>query len=80
MSNRAGTVASSRAVLAGPLAVPLSGITDARPNLPPQQPADHRIQIRSEIRMACVRGCGICAHHKKATARKQLKVPAHKCA
>ena len=28
--------------------------------------------------MACVRGCGICAHHKKATARKQLKVPAHK--
>jgi hypothetical protein len=57
--------------------VPLSGITDARPNLPPQQPADHRIQIRSEIRMACVRGCGICAHHKKATARKQLKVPAH---
>jgi hypothetical protein len=27
--------------------------------------------------MACVRGCGICAHHKKATVRKQLKVPAH---
>jgi hypothetical protein len=57
--------------------VPLSGITDARPNLPPQQPADHRIQIRNQIRVACVRGCGICAHHKKATARKQLKVPAH---
>jgi len=27
--------------------------------------------------MACVRGCGICAHHKKATARQRLKVPAH---
>jgi len=64
-------------VQAGPLAAPLSGITDARPNLPPQQPADHRIQIRGEIRLACVRGRGICAHHKKATARKRLKVPAH---
>jgi len=80
ISSRAGTVALSGAVLAGPLAVPLSGITDACPNLPPQQPADHRIQIRSEIRMACVRGCGICAHHKKATVRKRLKVPAHECA
>ena len=78
ISSRAGTVALSGAVLAGPLAVPLSGITDACPNLPPQQPADHRIQIRSEIRMACVRGCGICAHHKKATVRQRLKVPAHK--
>jgi hypothetical protein len=29
--------------------------------------------------MACVRGCGICAHHKKATVRKRLKVPAHEC-
>jgi len=28
--------------------------------------------------MACVRGRGICAHHKKATARQRLKVPAHK--
>ena len=27
--------------------------------------------------MACVRGRGICAHHKKATARQRLKVPAH---
>ena len=80
ISSRAGTVALSGAVLAGPLAVPLSGITDACPNLPPQQPADHRIQIRDEIRMACVRGCGICAHHKKATVRKRLKVPAHECA
>ena len=79
ISSRAGTVALSGAVLAGPLAVPLSGITDACPNLPPQQPADHRVQIRSQIRMACVRGCGICAHHKKATVRKRLKVPAHKC-
>jgi len=79
ISSRAGTVALSGAVLAGPLAVPLSGITDACPNLPPQQPADHRVQIRSQIRMACVRGCGICAHHKKATVRKRLKVPAHEC-
>jgi len=76
ISSRAGTVA----VRAGPLAVPLSGITDARPNLPPQQPADHRIQICGEIRLACVRGCGICAHHKKATARKRLKIPAHELA
>ncbi len=72
ISSRAGTVA----VRAGPLAIRLSGITDARPNLPPQQPADHRIQIRGEIRMACVRGRGVCAHHKKATARKGLKVTA----
>jgi hypothetical protein len=27
--------------------------------------------------VACVRGRGICAHHKKATARQRLKVPAH---
>jgi hypothetical protein len=73
ISSRAGTVA----VRAGPLALPLSGITDARPNLPPQQPADHRIQICGEIRLACVRGRGICAHHKKATARQRLKIPAH---
>jgi hypothetical protein len=79
ISSRAGTVALSGAVLAGPLAEPLSGITAERPNLPPQQPADHRIQIRNEIRMACVRGRGICAHHKKATVRKRLKVPAHQC-
>ena len=76
ISSRAGTVV----VRAGPLAVPLSGITDARPNLPPQQPADHRIQICGEIRLACVRGCGICAHHKKATARKRVKIPAHQLA
>jgi hypothetical protein len=74
ISSRAGTVA----VRAGPFVVPLSGITDARPNLPPQQPADHRIQICGEIRLACVRGRGICAHHKKATARQRLKIPAHK--
>lgn len=77
ISSRAGTVPLPGAVRSGPCAVPLSGIADARPNLPPQQPADHRIQIRDEIRMACVRGCGICAHHKKATARQRLKVPAH---
>jgi len=28
--------------------------------------------------MACVRGRGVCAHHKKATVRQRLKVPAHK--
>ena len=27
--------------------------------------------------MACVRGRGVCAHHKKATVRQRLKVPAH---
>jgi hypothetical protein len=76
ISNRAGTVA----VRAGPLALPLSGITDVRPNLSPQQPADHRVQIRGEIRLARVRGHSVCTHHKKGTARKQLKVPAHKLA
>jgi len=80
MSSRAGTVPLSGAVRAGPFAVPLSGITYARPNLPPQQPADHRVQICGQIRLARVRGCGICAHHKKATARKRLKVTAHKLA
>jgi hypothetical protein len=58
--------------------VSIAGITDARPNLPPQQPADHRIQICGEIRMARVRGRGVRAHHKKATVRQRLKVPAHK--
>src|SRR5271155_795655 len=76
ISNRAGTVA----VRAGPLALPLSGITDVRPNLSPQQPADHRVQIRGEIRLARVLGHSFCTHHKKGTARKQLKVPAHKLA
>src|SRR5580693_1729924 len=74
------TLAGTVAVRAGPLALSLSGITDTRPNLPPQQPADHRVQIRGEIRLACVRGRSVCTHHKKATARKRLKVPAHKLA
>jgi len=52
-------------------------MTDVCPNLPPQQPADHLVQIRGEIRLARVRGRSVCAHHKKATARKRLKVPAH---
>jgi hypothetical protein len=73
MSRRAGTVT----VRAVPLAVPLLGITDACPNLPPQQPADHQVQIRGEIRLARVRGRSVRAHHKKATRRKRLKVPAH---
>jgi hypothetical protein len=73
MSSRAGIVT----VRAVPLPVSLSAITDVRPNLPPQQPAYHQVQIRGEIRLACVRGRGVCAHHKKATARKRLKVPAH---
>ena len=74
MSSRAGTVVV-RAVLSCLL---VCGITDVRPNLPPQQPADHRVQICGEIWLARVRGRGVRAHHKKATARQQLKVPAHK--
>jgi hypothetical protein len=78
MSSRAGTVV----VRPVPFCVPGSGITDCGmtdvcPNLPPQQPADHQIQIRGEIRLARVRGRSVCAHHKKATARKRVKVPAH---
>jgi hypothetical protein len=74
MSSRAGTVA----VRAVPSCVLVCGITDVRPNLPPQQPADHRVQICGEIWLARVRGRGVRAHHKKATARQRLKVPAHK--
>ncbi len=73
ISTRAGTVA----VRTGSLAAPLSGITDTCPNLSPQHPTDHRIQIRGEIRLACVRGRSVSTHHKKATARKAVKVPAH---
>src|SRR6516164_6833011 len=74
MSSRAGTVA----VRPVPFCVTVCGITDVCPNLSPQQPADHLVQIRGEIRLARVRGRSVCAHHKKATARKGLKVPAHK--
>ncbi len=73
MSSRAGTVV----VRAVPFRMAVCGITDACPNLPLQQPADHQSQIRGEIRPARVRGRSVCAHHKKATARKRLKVPAH---
>jgi hypothetical protein len=76
MSSRAGTVA----VRASSFVMAVCGITDVCPNLPPQQPADHQVQIRGEIWLACVRGRSVCAHHKKATARKQLKVPAHELA
>jgi hypothetical protein len=58
--------------------VPVSGMTDVCPNLALQQPADHQVQICGEICLARVRGRSVCAHHKKATARKRLKVPAHK--
>jgi hypothetical protein len=74
MSTRADTVAVWRVLFC----VPVCGIADVCPNLPPQQPADHQIQIRGEIGLARVRGRSVCAHHKKATARKRLKVPAHK--
>jgi hypothetical protein len=76
MNSRAGIVT----VRAVPLSVPVSAITDVRPSLPPQQPAYHQVQIRGEIRLACVRGRGVRAHHKKATAGKRLKVPAHQLA
>jgi hypothetical protein len=74
MSSRAGTVAV-RPVL---FRMAVCGITDVCPNLLPQQPTDHQVQIRGEIWLARVRGRSVCAHHKKATARKQLKVPTHK--
>lgn len=40
------------------------------PNLPPQQPFHHQVQISGQIRLACTRGHGVRAQHKKATARK----------
>jgi hypothetical protein len=73
ISSRAGPV-TVRAVLS---CVLVCGITDVRPNLSPLQPADHRVQICGEIWLTRVRGRGVRAHHKKATARQQLKVPAH---
>ena len=73
MSSRAGTVA----VRLVPFCLAVCGITDVCPNLAPQQPADHQVQIRGEIRLAGVRGCSVRAHHKKATARKQLEVATH---
>jgi hypothetical protein len=76
MRSRAGTVA----VRAVALSESLPGIADACPNLPLQQRADHQVQIRGEIRLARVRGRSVRAHHKKATARKRLKVPAHEFA
>jgi hypothetical protein len=48
-----------------------------RPNLPPQQPVHHQVQIGGEIRLACGRGRRIGANHKKATFRQHAKIPAH---
>jgi len=46
------------------------------PNLPPQQPIDHQVQISGEIRLARTPGYRVRAQHKKATARKRLEIPA----
>jgi len=73
ISTRAGTVTG----VTGPFVTWLSGIADVRPNLPPQQLMDHQIQISGEIWLAGTRGQRIRAHHKKATARKQLEVATH---
>ena len=54
-----------------------SSVITERPNLPPQQLLDHRVQICGEIRLACVSRPRVSAHHKKATLRQRLKVPAH---
>lgn len=48
-----------------------------RPNLPPQQPAHHQVQIGGQIRLACGRGRRIGADHKQATCRQHTKIPAH---
>jgi hypothetical protein len=74
ISSRAGLVATAT----GSFAIWLSGITDVCPNLPPQQLIDHQIQISGEICLAHARGHRVRTHHKKATARKQLEVSAHK--
>ena len=47
-----------------------------RPNLPPQQPVHHQVQIGGEIRLACGRSRRIGAHHKQATRREHAKIPA----
>jgi hypothetical protein len=46
------------------------------PNLPPQQPIDHQIQISGKIRLARTPGYRVRAQHKKATARKRLEIAA----
>ena len=73
MSRRAGTVAVWPVLFC----MAVCGITDVCPNLLPQQPTDHQIQIRGEIWLARVRGRSVCAQHKKATARKQLEIATH---
>jgi len=61
----------SEAVLSSKL---LSAMTDVCPNLSPQQSSDNLIQISGKIWMARQRRTGVCAHHKKATARKGVEV------
>jgi hypothetical protein len=46
------------------------------PNLPPQQPIDHQIQISGKIRLARTPGHRVRPQHKKATARKRLEIAA----
>jgi len=57
-----------------PFVLRLSAITGAPfstlPNLPPQQPVHHQIQISGKIRLARPRGHGVRAQHKQATARE----------
>jgi hypothetical protein len=48
-----------------------------RPNLPPNQPVHHQVQIGGKIRLACGRSRRIGAHHKQATRREHAKIPAH---
>ena len=78
ISRRAGAV--PRAI--GSFTFWLPGITSAPtlstlPNLPPQQPLDHQIQISGKIRLARTPGCRVRTQHKKATARKQLEIATH---
>jgi hypothetical protein len=46
------------------------------PNLPPQQPIDHQVQISGEIQLARTPSYRVRAQHKKATARKRLEIAA----
>jgi hypothetical protein len=73
MTIRAGTVPRGTQGT-GPSALRSSCITGAPistlPNLPPQQPIDHQLQISGEILLARTPGHRVRTQHKKATARK----------
>jgi hypothetical protein len=48
-----------------------------RLTLPPEQRADHQVELSGKIRLASGSGPWIGTHHKQATSRKGPQIPAH---